>query len=392
MQDSLNLCKLLVPIVAVMALCTPANAQLIATPNIDQLCKTAPVLTYRKTVVYVDLAAIQGNKQDWGLAILNRLELAPRENLAIIGVNPNTFEIKEVFDSCYPILSASEMQDSRTNRGIVDRLTTLDPADQQRENLQTFDARLRNSLDQVIAQSNKYRAGDRQNILGAIAFDKDRFSDPKAFYRLIIYTDGSLKDASLDTKATTASFEALIKQYSASFAGSEVQVFGINGVLSSTALDQRKETFSAFFLKNWAHLKSFAPSLPQQESSLFPPAVRISGTFQGGGTQGSVKLALFAGKKGEEATGWLAFNVGVGALYVPFDGTYRCSSDGCTLNATSSETVPPDSPNPYFRRGDQISLTGKNGGALEGALQAPNQEVFKEGNQSVSYTLKFLTQ
>jgi hypothetical protein len=373
MQDSLNLCKLLVPIVAVTALCAPANAQLIATPNIDQLCKTAPVLTYRKTVVYVDLAAIQGNKQDWGLAILNRLELAPRENLAIIGVNPNTFEIKEVF-------------------GIVDRLTTLDPADQQRENLQTYDARLRNSLDQVIAQSNKYQAGDRQNILGAIAFDKDRFSDPKAFYRLIIYTDGSLKDASLDTKATAASFEALIKQYSASFAGSEVQIFGINGVLSSTALDQRKETFSAFFLKNWAHLKSFAPSLPLQESSLFPPAVRISGTFQGGGTQGSVKLALFAGKQGEEATGWLAFNVGVGALYVPFDGTYRCSSDGCTLNATSSETVPPDSPNPYFRRGDQISLTGKNGGALGGALQAPNQEVFKEGNQSVSYTLKFLTQ
>jgi hypothetical protein len=33
---------------------------------------------------------------------------------------------------------------------------------------------------------------------------------------------------------------------------------GVSGALSSEALDQRKETFSAFFLKNWAHLKSFA--------------------------------------------------------------------------------------------------------------------------------------
>ena len=372
-----------------------ADAQLIATPNIDQLCKAAPILTYRKTVVYADLAAIQSAKQDWGLTILNRLELAPRETLSVIGVNPNTFEVKEVFDSCFPELAASEIQNARLSRGIWDKLTSLDPVDQQRENLQTFDARLRNALDQVIALSNRYQAGERQNVLGAIAFDKDRYSDAKAFYRLIIYTDGALKDGPVDTKSPAgeaASFDTLVKQYSASFSGSEVQVFGINGTLNTTALDQRQQTFSAFFLRNWAHLKSFAPTLPQQDSYLYPAAVRMNGNFQGGGTQGALKLALFARKQGENANGWLAFNVGPGTLYVPFEGVYRCTGDTCSVDATCSETIPPGLPSPYFRRGDRIVLSGKRGGALEGTLQAAGQEVFKEGSQNVNYALRFPAQ
>src|SRR5690349_2787092 len=66
---------------------TAVFAQIIATPNIEELCKSAPAATYRKTLVYVDLSAIVKGKTDWGLTILNKLEFAPRESFTLLGVN-----------------------------------------------------------------------------------------------------------------------------------------------------------------------------------------------------------------------------------------------------------------------------------------------------------------
>jgi hypothetical protein len=191
---------------------TDATAQLIVTPNIEELCRLAPRVTNRRTLIYVDLASIGKGKTDWGLSILNRLELGAREPLTILGVNPTNFEIKEVFDACYPVLTPSEIEETRAARGIWEKLVKLDPADQQRENLQTFDARLRNSLNRLNGDADKFRVGNRRNILGAIAFDKNRFAERNAFYRVIIYTDGSIIDSGLDSNAPESQYVASLKE------------------------------------------------------------------------------------------------------------------------------------------------------------------------------------
>jgi hypothetical protein len=373
--------RALVVIAAVAGVSGEAPGQIVTTPNIAQLCRSALPLTHRKTVVYVDLAAVRNSKMEWGLTILNRLELAARETLTIVALNPSTFDVLEVFDACLPTLTSSEIDDARTARGLWDKLLTPDPQDQQRENLQTFDARLRNALDRIIAESKKYNEGERRDILGAIAFDKNRYSDQKAFYRIIVYTDGTVKEPTTE--------RSLAERYPASFSGAEVAVFGIDGSAQDEALQKKEQTFSAFFLKNWAHLESFSQSLPQQKGYFYPPATRMDGVFEGGGTQGSLRLALFAAKEGGIVDGWLAFNVGREVLYVPFKGEYRCAGEECKLNAKCTQSVPPQTSNPYFRNGDRIELSGKSGLALEGSLQADSREVFKEGNQTVKYGLKF---
>lgn len=375
--------------------CGEARAQILTTPNIEQLCRTAPALTHRKTVVYVDIAAIRSATEEWGLTILNRLELAPREALTVLAVNPNTFDVKEVFESCFPKLSTSELDDAQHSRGIFDKLTTLDPVAQQRENLQTFDVRLRNSLDAIIAESKKYQEGTRRNILGAIAFDKNRYSDQNALFRLVIYTDGTIKDPSTDKNPNSNAqpIDLIATQYHANFSGAEVMVFGISGNLQDATLERKEQIFSSFFLKNWARLKSFSLSLPQQEAYLFPAAIRLDGVFEGGGTRGPLKLTIFPPKDGSQAEGWLAFNVGREVLYVPFEGEYRCNGSDCRLTAKCVESIPPQSPSPYFRDGDRIVLAGRSGQALEGSLQAAGQEVFNgAANQSVNYVLKFSSQ
>ena len=76
------------------------TAQIIVTPNINEFCKSTPTITYRRTLVYLDLGSLSKEKTDWGLTIVNRLELGPREPLTILGVDPNSFEIQEAFDAC----------------------------------------------------------------------------------------------------------------------------------------------------------------------------------------------------------------------------------------------------------------------------------------------------
>jgi hypothetical protein len=170
----------------VAATCGSASGQLlernqgglINTTDIRQLCVSAPALTYRKTVIYVDLAVVQklasnskGAKPEWGLTILNKLELAPRETLTVLSVDPSTFDVKQVFESCLPILTDSEIKDARNTRTIFQKLISMDPGDQNRENLQTFDVSLGNALDRILRDSRSFSEGTRRNILGAIALD-----------------------------------------------------------------------------------------------------------------------------------------------------------------------------------------------------------------------------
>jgi hypothetical protein len=378
-------------VAAAFAAVVPGNvsAQIIVTPNIEELCRSAPSVTSRKTLVYVDIAALVKSKTDWGVTILNKLELTPRERLTVLGVNPSSFEISEVFDTCYPSWTKGEIEALRTNRGTWDKLFQLDPQDQQRENLQTFDARLRNSLDKLLAEGGKFTSSKRRNVLGAIAFDKNRFADQSAFYRVIIYTDATILDPALDPAAPEQQQVAVLKEkYPASLAGAEISVFGVAGGEGKDAPESKERVFSAFFLNNWSHLISFSSSLPQQRSDLYPLMQRFEGIFEGGGTQGTVKLSLATTKGGILTEGWLAFLTGRNPLYVPFQGEHRCEGDVCKLTASTTESVPPLSSAPYFRKGDRVLLQGRGSG-FEGTLQADAREVFKEGTQEVRYSLKF---
>src|SRR5262249_37062378 len=175
----------------------------------------------------------------------------------------------------------------------------------------------------------------------------------------------------------------------ASFSGAEVAVFGINGGAQDASLQSTEQVFGAFLLKSWARVRSFSSSLAKEQGFAFLDAKRMDGTFERGGSQGAGRLALFAAKQGSIADGWLAFSVGHEALYVPFQGDFQCDGEACTLTATCTESVPPQAPTPYFRKGDRLRLGGKTQRSLEGLIEPAAREVFKDGKQNVSYALKF---
>ena len=94
----------------------PARAQLLVIPDVNKLCQSAAAETHRNTIVYVDLSSIKKGVDEWGYTILRKLQLTPREHLTVLGVDPTSFEVLEVFDSCYPILSPNEITQIRNKR------------------------------------------------------------------------------------------------------------------------------------------------------------------------------------------------------------------------------------------------------------------------------------
>jgi hypothetical protein len=351
------------------------SGQIVATQNIGDICNLKPV-THRTTVVYVDLASVKKNEQEWGLTLLNKLELAPREHLTILGVNPSTFEVTEVFDSCYPILMNSEIVAAQSNRGLWDSLTKLGPEAQQRENIETFNTSLRSSLNKLVDAAGKLSLDQRRDILGAVAIDKNRFEDRHSFYRLIMYSHGDIAEPGV-TKLDDPQqvIRALSEKYSTSFSGADVYVYGVDG--QDRPLESKATIFAAFFLNNWGLVRSFSPSLPPQQSVPIRPVVRMSGTFQGGGSQGSVKLSYTTVEGLDLKEAWLDFSVGTKSFYVPFEGEASCQSGDCTLRATCLEDIPFGSKTPYFRKGDKLALSGKADGDLKGTVEPAAPEVFK---------------
>ncbi|WP_156526654.1 hypothetical protein [Bradyrhizobium sp.] len=366
-----------------------ADAQILNQSNIEQICKSSSA-THRRTLVYVDLSSIIKGRTEWGLTLINRLELGAREPLTILSVNPNTFETVQAFDLCYPTLTKSEIESARAGRGQWARLVSSDPEDQQRENLQTFDARLKNALDKILGEATKFQAGARKNILGALAFDKNRFSDRSAFYRIIVFSDAVLVDPDIEKSTDVAKYvSALNIKYPATFYGADVSLFGVSeGSDSHLNLQTREKIFDAYLLASWGQLKSFSSSLPAQRNDPYSAVTRLEGSFEGGSSQGAARIA-YSTPNSSQATGWVTFVIGRSQLYLPFEGALECDGDQCKLSASASESVPPLAQSPYFRKGDRISLQGKRDARLEGSLTTEAKEVFKDGNQEAKYTLKF---
>jgi hypothetical protein len=366
-------------------------AQLLNLNDIDALCRSDKAETHRNTIVYVDLSSLKAGEDEWGYTILKKLELATRERITILGVNPSNFEVLEVFALCYPTFTQSEIAKLRNDRTLWDKLVTQDPESQQRENLQTFDARLRNALDKIVGASKKFTLGKRRNILGAIAVDKNRLTDRDTVYRIIIFTNGIISDDFETNANETQIADLLTKKYPTSFSGAEVSIFGVTGGERNETLESKEKIFSSFFLNNWAHVRSFTPSLPQQTNYLFSAVKSTTGTFEGGGTKGSVKLS-FSTTNAKSANIWLTFIAGANSLYVPIEGEYSCSGETCEIKGRVIENIPLLSSTPYFRKGDQFTVAGKKGEKLVGALTSETKEVFKPGNvtDEVKYKMEFV--
>ena len=222
---------------------------------------------------------------------------------------------------------------------------------------------------------------------------KIEFTNRDAVYRLIIFTNGTISDE-LESAATDSQIaKSLTKKYPTSFSGAEVSVYGVTGGDRGETLESKGKIFSSFFLSNWARVRSFSSSLPQQTNNLFTVMKTRSGTFDGGGVKGAAKLS-FSTADGKSTNIWLTFTRGPNSFYVPLEGNYSCTGEACTFTGRVITPIPLLSSKPYFREGDQVDLR-KSEDRLVGTLKSESKEIF-QGDASapkpdeVRYQLEFV--
>lgn len=113
-----SLCKKLTPIALFYLLAFSAGSvqaqDIIRADTTEKICNELPPLSIRETYVYIDLASISGENLDWGLTILNKLELSPREKITILSVDNTSNSVSEELSFCYPQKTKKSLMMRRT--------------------------------------------------------------------------------------------------------------------------------------------------------------------------------------------------------------------------------------------------------------------------------------
>lgn len=117
-----SLCKKLTPIALSALLAFSASNALaqdiVRADTTEKICNELPPLSIRETYVYIDLASISGENLDWGLTILNKLELSPREKITILSVDNTSNSVSEELSFCYPQKTKKELDEEESGRSF----------------------------------------------------------------------------------------------------------------------------------------------------------------------------------------------------------------------------------------------------------------------------------
>jgi hypothetical protein len=365
--------------------------QIVISPKLEDICDENEPVSERRTIVYIDFSSIKADDLDWGLTVLNKLNLTPRENLIVLGVNPKNMAVNEVFNLCFPKFTQEEIASVTGDRGIVDWLVSTDPKSQQNKNIELFDNRLKTALDNIrnMALKADLKSDDKKNILAAISLDKDRFGGIDEYWRIIIYSDGIISDPVVKFQDinNAQDINRLAEAYPTNFKGSEIAMFGVTPTSGGTGTEKRESIFRGYFLLGAGWLRSFSYGLPNQDDQIVSEMKRYEGKYSGGGVNGPAAMSFGLAEEGELADAWLEFGTPRGPLFIPIEGNGGCADGKCRVKGRVLEDVPQLSDQPFFRKGDQILVEGESPN-LSGSLESGTPESFDGKDTSVRYDLK----
>lgn len=329
--------------------------------SVEAFCKP-DATTARRTSIILDLARIPQDDPAWATPLLNKLELQPREPIEVLAVDPNTNVTKELFSSCYPLLTDEEKANSKA--GWLDQ----EPEQVQAELLLSFGTKLNIALSDAVkaAAAANASTSDMISILSAQA---NRYKDDGAFHRIIIYSsmDSDIADAALSKQGAEqeAALTALFANYSLNLGLAEFFVYGAD----SQASNAQREFWEEYFLSQGSILTAMSPNLQVEKSASVDRIVSRKGTWSLAGDGGAqAKLVFAVEADGRIPLGSAGFFIGTNWVYAPFSGSYVCSGGTCSLKATVLRTVPFGHPDPFFEKEiDRLELQGSDTG-LSGRL------------------------
>jgi hypothetical protein len=355
----------------------------------SQICEEYENTSLRQTVVYIDLLSIQENDTEWGLAIINKIPLTPREKITIIPIDTHRGQLEKEFVTCYPALTEKEIEGQDERRNLIDKMFSFDPAEQNKENIDLFTIKLKNFLNYVYSEAQKISEKKVEyNAFDVISFDSRRFQGDRIENRVIVFSDlsdeftRSLSNGQAHRVKISDQFDA----HPIDFNGSDVSIYGLSNDIADN-LPTIEAGYTLYLQKQKARLRSIGPTLPFDNSIPATNIFNYDGQFSADGViLGSHMLRVYSSDSGNITKTELQVNTNIDELWVPLITDGNCSTEDCDFVAKVEQDVPLLSVAPYFRSGDKfvVDISRK-----KGELRPVSVERFSQTDTEVKYEFAF---
>jgi hypothetical protein len=327
--------------------------------KIDHFCNAK---SPRQTLIYVDDKILVKGDTQWALQLINKVmaNLMPSEQVTLVKLATETGAAQERWKACYPDIPVTEMEKRKQSAGILEKLTTADPAKQLKEQQSVFKAQMAGALDKLLAE-NAHEANAntpaKKQLVRALENDLARFDARNGAIRVIIYSD-MLENSDLSNGFSSKPNEAKIMA-DARKLNFQNAVFHVFGAGKS---DNNSDGLKAFWE---ALIEGGSGNLADMGSELVLTA-KAPDTFKIYDVEIELtkddvrrgKLRLFIENDGKLQESVLT--IGTKQRSLLDDGELFCQQENCTLQAKARRPVVVAEGKEEFKlAGSRDKLTGK---------------------------------
>lgn len=317
-----------------------SNPQLFGTTGLDQsFCKDK---TFRQTVVYVDANSVKQGITAWAADLENKLRatLTPGERVSLIELLPTDGTSTELWSACWPDYTAAQRNILAKKTYFFSSNPLNDLAKQQGFFFNGFGA----AITQIFIAQAKNKMGDqpqlkgapKEEIVEALASDGARFSQSNQTIRVIVYTNAA-QNSTLGSvyDHTTPSPSDYGKMLGTFFRHSIFYFFGVQSTLPDdpTYLADAHSFWNGALSSMDSTVAGFGSDLSVANDV---PTVdhRFHITLKRNNLDLSGLLYVMTDADGNLIDSWM----GVSRLgFVSLTGTFTCSANLCSLNATTNQ-------------------------------------------------------
>lgn len=338
----------------------------------------------RRTLIYFDQSIVSTNDADWFRDIQEKITFLPAERVSYRMISRNDSRVQEIWNTCHPSLSQSDLEEARANdsvfrRGIDRQLDDARSAFNDFQNSSLAYALADNPQDTIPHYGNN--DFPRKSLVEALYYDSSQYRLEGMTTRVIFFSDLvensdlAEPDQLTDQETSYALARDAAERFPVDFHNAEFFVYGVGYTHNNSSLDRNLSDFWAMWLnKSNAQLSSFGRqlNLPEHGTTLDSASYR-GAVEQDNGTQIAARLRLQVTGSGELSNSWL----GVRDMRYPLEGERVCTGGNCTVRATISFADEADN---FLREGDVLLLEGAD--TLTGSIGSEDDlELTPDGNR-----------
>lgn len=268
---------------------------------------------------------------------------------------------------------------------FFDKLINFNTAEQNKENLEIFDVKVRNTLSKILDKKIDSDGSNSRNLFEAISLDKNRFRDSSKKIRIIIFSE--LEDRFTDSLELDDGLAGLIdkkyQNYPISLHGGTVSIFGVSPEIAER-MNAVKLGFEYYMQRSGGRLDSLSQTLAPQPVSQTTRYFGFNGKFKAADATGGVKLDIYTNDTGEITDGNIVMMASNEQYWIPIALSGSCQTDQCQGNGTIEQTVPLLAESPFFRKGDIFEFTYQDRQGA-GSISPVTDETFENLDNDVIY-------